>query len=245
MTQDIILGNTSFISLLPIFGVIFTLYKIVTRLRPKVIYSNSLEPIIDYDNNKQYLEKEFKIKWPKFCLPILFRIINGNGKLVSICSYIFLSELPKNANVEFYYYKHETDETKLPSYTFKQVNNAPNAQKIFLVTKKYFQDNDIKKLFMISSLTPNMNYRESIISDIQNTHITIKNYNSYEIINYSINLPNHIKNTMLDLTNDKIEIKKINDDSEQGFYIRLVINKLPKCQHNLPGNVTILLKPLS
>ena len=64
----------------------------------------------------QFLENIYKLDWGKHWLPFPICQIDIYGRYVSKFSFIFLDELPRDAKIEFYYYRDQIHEKKITEF---------------------------------------------------------------------------------------------------------------------------------
>lgn len=219
----------------------------IRRDRPRILKINELGTSISYERDLRIEEKEIEIHWGRLdyrFLPI-FSIINGNGRLTSLMSRIFVNEIPKNANPEFYYYQFDKLEENLPKFSYIVVNNFwENKKKIYLEKRKFYLRNKIQKIFIIIKTELDQTFRNNVTHYIKTDHLEIINQNRLPVIDYIIDLPFTITRDYIDESNNHIyDVRVVRDSSSPtGNHIQLTIQSIPPKKIDQFGRLKIPFK---
>lgn len=240
--------------ILTICGILFAVYRYIQKIEPKILDVENSETKIDYERNITILENIYKLDWGKHWLPFPICQIDIYGRYVSKFSFIFLDELPRDAKIEFYYYRDQIHEKKLPNFAYMHTALPwKTSQEIYLVSKKYYIENNILELTRVVTIKLDEYYKHSISYKIYDKYIEITNTNSHKIINYVIDLPQHISKTKIDEKNNniaRVEIiqhnpKNVTNKNDVLYVennsarLRIIIKEIPKRESGQFGKLKI------
>ena len=169
-------------------------------------------------------------------------IVNENGKPESRFNHIFLTEIPKDAKIDFYFFRFGKLEDTLSKVAYKIIDNPwEDSKRIYLETRKYYMKNKIDTVYTIVKSKIPLDYQENIRHYVADEYIEITNNNYFKIINYEIDLPYVLTKSNIDKKNQHIDIvERVQDNtSPTGEHLKLIIREIPPKQIDQPGKIKI------
>lgn len=179
----------------PLFSVLVTIISIsgaigtwIWRFRPKVIQTERITNYIDDSVRRAIEEWEITFDWgkiPKFKQIKLMEIQPGSESTLTI--------IPPDG-IEI-----------LVNSKYFEKKPQKHYQEIKIKNKKYFDNENVKKIKILIEKPISQKYREKIKKEILAGFIEITNENSSEIKNYLFSIPNHLRLERLDNAYQEID----------------------------------------